>query len=550
MAAERKGIPSNEAMHHDVIVIGAGVSGIYQIKRLVDLGLDAIVLEADDDLGGTWYRNRYPGCRFDSESYTYGYSFSRQVLDEWHWKERFSSQPENLRYLNFVADTFDLRRHMHFNSRVASMRWDDTDRHWHIELTDGTAYRARFVIGGVGVLSAPTIPDYPGLAEFPGDVFHTYHWPKEPVPLAGRRVGVIGTGATGIQVIADIADKVGELYVFQRRPNWATPLNNSTISGAEMADIRARYDEIFDTCASTFEGFIHEHEPRRFHEATPEERKAHWDHLYAAPGFAIMAANFPDIFFDEDANREMSDYVASRIRNRVDDPVVAEQLIPKDHGFAMQRLPLETNYYEAYNRPNVHLVDLSATPIERITADGIATCDTEYPLDLIVMATGFDAITGAWDRMNITGVGGRSLAEAWSDGPRTYYGLMAHGFPNLLMVAGPQSVSGSTNFPRAIEGGVDWITDFIADAHQRHVTRFEATAAAEQEWIDEVVARQDRLLIRRSQGWYTGYNRNVDGHGEGTARYMAYWGGAPRYHATIGQLAADGYPGVVFDEAE
>ncbi|MEM9517633.1 MAG: NAD(P)/FAD-dependent oxidoreductase, partial [Actinomycetota bacterium] len=462
------------APHHEIIVLGAGVSGIYQIKRLADLGIDAIVLEADDDLGGTWYRNRYPGCRFDSESYSYGYSFSKELLDAWHWKERFSSQPENLRYLNFVADMFDLRRHMRFNARVESMRWNENERRWRLTMVSGEAYTAQFVITGIGVLSTPTVPDYPGLDDFEGDAFHTYYWPKEPVPLAGRRVGVIGTGATGIQVIAAIADTVDELFVFQRRPNWATPLNNSTITAAEMDDIRGRYPDIFAACASTFEGFVHQHEPRRFHEATAEERRAHWDALYASPGFAIMAANFADIFFDEDANREMSNYVADRIRQRVHDPEVAEQLIPTDHGFAMQRLPLETNYYEAYNRPNVHLVNLANTPIERINERGIVTTDGEYPLDLIVMATGFDAITGAWDRMDITGVDGRSLADAWSDGPRTYYGLMAHGFPNLLMVAGPQSVSGSTNFPRAIEGGVDWITNFIRFVRERGITRFES----------------------------------------------------------------------------
>ena len=246
-----------EARDRDVVVIGAGVSGIYQIKRLVDLGMDAVVLEGEEDLGGTWYRNRYPGCRFDSESYTYGYSFSKELLDEWHWEERFSSQPENLRYLNYVVDKFDLRRHMRFGAWVEQMTWNENEHRWQLRLADGDAYSARFVIASLGPLSAPTLPSYEGMDDFEGDAFHTFHWPKEPVELAGRRVGVIGTGATGIQVIAEIADQVAELKVFQRRPNWSTPLNNGPISEVEMAEIRDRYDEIFANCAASPGGFEH-----------------------------------------------------------------------------------------------------------------------------------------------------------------------------------------------------------------------------------------------------------------------------------------------------
>ena len=534
----------SESNHHEVIVIGAGVSGIYQIKRLVDLGLDAIVLEGDADLGGTWYRNRYPGCRFDSESYTYGYSFSQELLDEWHWKERFSSQPENLRYLNFVVDKFDLRHHMQFNSRVTAMSWDEEERIWHLDLENGNTYTARFVITGIGVLTIPTTPQYEGLSDFEGDAFHTYAWPKESIPLKGRRVGVMGTGATGIQIISEIADKVDELFVFQRRPNWSTPLNNSPISDEEMAKIRARYDEIFANCAVTSGGFDHLPETRRFFKVAPEERKALWDKLYDTPGFAIMASNFADIFFDEEANREMSEYVANRIRARVTDPVLAEKLIPKDHGFATQRLPLETRYFEAYNRDNVHLVDLSETPVERFTSKGIQTTAGHYALDVMAFATGFDAMTGAWDKIAIRGVGGEALGEKWRDGPSTYYGLMTHGFPNLLMVAGPQSVSGSTNFPRAIESGVDWLTDFLEHVRSKNITRFEARVDAEKVWGEEVVASQERMLMRRSRGWFTGYNANLEGHGEDVVRYLAYWGGAPQYNKIVRRVADEGYPGI------
>jgi cation diffusion facilitator CzcD-associated flavoprotein CzcO len=531
----------SENKHHEVIVIGAGVSGIYQIKCLLDAGIDAIVLEADDNLGGTWYRNRYPGARFDSESYTYGYSFSKELLDEWHWQERFSSQPENLRYLNYVADKFNLRRHMRFDSKVQSMHWDEELRLWHLQLEQGGSYTARFVITGIGVLSVPTLPRYPGMDIFSGDAFHTYWWPKETVPLEGRRVGVVGTGATGIQVIGEIADKVGELTVFQRRPNWSAPLNNSPISIAEMSDIRARYDEIFANCAASPNSFEHVPDSRGFYALTHEQRVTFWDELYDKPGFAILAGNFPEIFFDEAANKEMSDYVANRIRQRVSNPEVAEQLIPKDHGFGMQRLPLETRYFEAYNRDNVSLVNISETPIERMTATGVQTTAAHFDLDMIVYATGFDAITGGFDRINITGVENQTLKQKWRDGPSTFLGVLTHDFPNLLMVAGPQSVSGSTNFPRAIEGGVNWVTDLLKHASAAGHTRIEAQTEAEQGWVEEVVRAHEKMLARRSQGWFTGYNSNVSGHEAGTVRYQAYFGGGPKYANILAQCAAEGY---------
>ncbi|MEM7405498.1 MAG: NAD(P)/FAD-dependent oxidoreductase [Pseudomonadota bacterium] len=531
--------------HHEVIVLGAGVSGIYQIKLLTDLGLDAIVLEGEEDLGGTWYRNRYPGARFDSESYTYGYSFSQELLDEWHWRERFSGQPENLRYLNFVVDKFGLRQYMRFGAWIERMEWDDDACRWTLTLADGDTFTARFVVTSLGPLSVPTLPDYPGMGDFKGESFHTFNWPKDSPSLEGRRVGVIGTGATGIQVIAEIADKVGHLKVFQRRPNWSTPLNNAPISPAQMRRIRARYDEIFTNCAESPGGF--EHVPRwGFWDSSAEQRRAIWDDLYTRSGFAILAGNFGEIFFDEAANREISDYIADRIRARVDDPATAEKLIPKDHGFGLQRLPLETNYFEAYNRPNVELVSLAETPIERITHEGIKTTAAHHELDIIVYATGFDAITGAYDQIDIRGVGGRTLAGCWKDGPRTYVGVLTHGFPNMLMIAGPQSVSGSTNFPRAIETGVEWVTGLLCHARAGGYRRIEAQAHAEASWQEEVRRAYARLLLRNSKGWFTGYNSNVAGHEEGTVRHQAYFGGAPRYTQKVREIAEHGYPGLSF----
>ncbi len=536
---------------YDVVVIGAGVGGIYQIKRLADLGVDAVVLEADDDLGGTWYRNRYPGARFDSESYTYGYSFSQKILDEWHWKEHFSGQPENLRYLNFVADTFDLRQHMRFNCRVESMRFDETADQWTLCVGgaggQGREITANFVVTAMGLLSVPTPPRFEGMDSFEGQSFHTYHWPKEPLDLSDLRVGVIGTGATGIQVIGEIADKVKELTVFQRRPNWSAPLNNGPISEEEMAEIRSRYDEIFAECAQSPGGFVHSPDRRGFYNFTAEERRAMWDELYEGRGFGIWLQNFSEIFMDEGANDEFSAYIADRIRQRVNDPEIAEKLIPKDHGFGYQRVPMETNYFEVYNQPNVRLVDVSETPIQEITAAGVLTSAEEHDLDLIVYATGFDAITGAFDKIDIEGTGGRKLRDEWRDSPSTFMGMMMHGYPNLVMVAGPQSGSASTNFPRGIETGVDWATDLLQHMWKNGHRRWEATAEAQANWTQHVIDMYQIMLMRKAKGWFTGYNSNVEGHEEGSFRPFVYNGGAPKFQMKLDAEADTGYPNIAFE---
>jgi cation diffusion facilitator CzcD-associated flavoprotein CzcO len=529
---------------YEAIVVGAGVGGIYQIKRLTDLGVTATVLEAAPDLGGTWYWNRYPGARFDSESYTYGYSFSKELLQEWHWKERFSSQPENLRYLNFVADKFDLRRHMQFNCRVEAAEFDEPNHRWRVKVSDGRTLSCRFVVMALGLLSTPTLPRYPGMDSFRGRRFHTFHWPQEPVDLAGKRVAVIGTGATGIQVISDIADKVGELTVFQRRPNWAAPLNNGPISEAEMADIRARYDEIFATCARTPGGFVHEPDRRPFHDTPREERLALWERLYAEPGFGIWLSNFRETFTSDEANAEISDFIAGKIRQRVKDAAMAEKLIPKDHGFGVQRLPLETRYYEVYNQPNVHLVDLSQTPIERITESGIRTSERDHAFDVIVYATGFDAITGAYDQVDIQGRSGLKLRDKWRDAPATFFGLLTHGFPNLLLVTGPQGGSASSNYPRGIETNVNWLSGLIEYMRREGLDWVEPTLEAEREWTDHVREMYGIMLMRKARSWFTGYNSNVDGHEAGTIRYLVYNGGAHRYSARIREAAEKGYPGL------
>lgn len=537
---------NNIELDYEVIVVGAGVAGIYQIKRLTDMGVKATVLEADPDLGGTWYNNRYPGARFDSESYTYGYSFSQEVLDEWHWKEMFSGQPENLKYLNFVADKFDLRKHMQFNCRVQSAIFDEASELWKLQVSDGRDLTCRILILALGLLSQPTMPRVEGVEDFKGRSWHTYGWPHEAVDLSDQRVGIVGTGATAIQVIGEIADKVGELTVFQRRPNWVAPLNNSEISVEQMNDIRERYDEIFETCARTPGGFEHEPDRRGFYEVSQEERFELWDRLYEEPGFSIWLKNFREIFTDEEANAEISSYMAERIRSRVNDPVVAEKLIPKDHGFGVQRVPMETGYLEAYNQENVHLVDISETPLERITEKGIRTTEEEFEFDIIIYATGFDAITGSFDHIDIQGRNGLTLREKWFDNPTTFLGMMVSGFPNLLMPSGPQSGSASTNYPRGIENGVDWCTELLEYMWARDLTYLEATEDAEQRWTDHVIKMYSVMLMRKAQSWFTGYNSNVEGHEAGKVRYMVYNGGTPKYVASINEVAAKDYEGISF----
>jgi cation diffusion facilitator CzcD-associated flavoprotein CzcO len=532
--------------HTEVIIIGAGLTGICQLYRLQELGVDTLVIDAAQDLGGTWYANRYPGCRFDSESYTYGYSFSQELLDEWDWSEHFAPQPETLRYLNHVADKFDLRRHMRFDCRVEACVWDEETRTWNLELADGGHLSCRFLITAVGVLSTPTMPRVEGIDSFQGQWFHTYHWPHEPVELAGRRVAVIGTGATAVQLIAEIADKVGELTVFQRHPNWCAPLHNRPIDEAEMADIRARYDEIFELCKLTPGGFIHRPDRRKMFEVDEQERYAFFEDLYASSGFRIWQGNFRDVLMDESANEEFTAFVANKIRDRIDDPVLAEKLIPKDHGFGTRRVPMETNYYEAFNRSNVQLVDLTETPIERITPTGVQTTGAHYEFDLIVYATGFDAMTGAFDRIDFVGVDGAKLRERWDQGPETYLGVQSVGFPNLLILAGPQSGSGFTNFGRGVEEMVDWTTALLQHLRANGHTRIEPTAEAEAEWCQHVRDMYDLLLLGKVRSWFTGYNSNLEGRDrQDGIRHVVYNGGAPRYRKRLTEVAEQDYAGFV-----
>lgn len=526
---------------YDAIVIGAGVCGIYQAYKLQEMGLRWTVLERASDLGGTWHWNRYPGCRFDSESQTYGYSFSRDLLQEWDWHERFAPREETERYLHHVADKFGLRQNMHFNTTVTSARWDSARGVWSVGTHDGRVLTARFLLTAIGLLSAPTLPRYPGVDDFQGLSFHTYFAPREPIDLAGKSVAVVGTGATGVQLISEIADKVGSLTVFQRRPNWCAPLNNAKLTSEEMRDIKGRYDEIFARCRSTASGFIHDSDPRRTFEVPPAEREAFWESLYAGSGFGIWLGNFKDVLVDPAANAEFSNFVAGKIRQRVKDPALAEKLVPKDHGFGTRRVPMENGYYEAFNRNNVSLVDVSETPIERVTATGIRTSARDFAFDVIIYATGFDAIMGSFEKIDVVGEGGLRLAEKWRDGPRTAFGISVQGFPNLLTLAGPQSGSVATNFPRGIEDAVDWASGLLSHIYERGYSRFEAREATEADWYLHVNQMSEKILFGRERSWFTGYNSNVDRTYKSPC--LIYAGGAPRYREFLSQQAAQGYPG-------
>jgi cation diffusion facilitator CzcD-associated flavoprotein CzcO len=521
----------------DAIIIGAGLSGMYQLLRLRELGLKVRVFETGTEVGGTWYWNRYPGARFDSESYSYGYSFSKELLEEWEWSEHFAGQPETFRYCKYVADKFDLRRDIQFNSRVTSAIFDEGARSWTITLENGSRFSTRFLITAIGPLSTPTLPRIEGRDEFKGQSFHTARWPKEPVDFKGKRVAVIGTGATGVQTIQTIAGEVGHLTVFQRTPNWCAPLHNGKIDAKTQAKIKAGYPEMFARCRETFACFLHTPDPRGAFEVSDEEREAFYEKLYGERGFGIWQGNFRDILMDRKANATISDFVARKIRSRVKDPKTAEKLIPRNHGFGTRRLPLETFYYEVYNRDNVELIDITETPIVRITAKGIKTSDGDYAFDIIIFATGFNAITGAFDAIDFRGLDDIRLKDKWKSGPETYLGLMVHQFPNMMMLMGPHTALG--NIPRSIEYSVDWVTGLVSYAHKHGLTRLEATPEGVASWTDHVKALGVGLLSNEVDSWMTGINRNVEGK---TTRIIArYSGSAPAYRARCDEVAANGY---------
>ena len=518
----------------EVLIIGAGLAGLYQLNLLRKRGINARIYEAGGGVGGTWYWNRYPGARLDSESYSYGFGFSEELLQEWSWGEHFTGQPENERYFNFFADKFELRPHIRLNTRVHSVVFDEAANRWNIEAEDGHRAQAQYVIAAVGILSATHMPDIPGIESFQGESFHTSRWPKEPVDFAGKRVGVIGAGATAVQLIPVIAPEVGQLTVFQRTPNFCAPLRNGPIDAEAQKKLKASYPEIFKRCRETFAGFIHDSDPRSTFDVTPEEREALYEEIWAQPGFAKWFGNFHDLFTDREANELYCEFVRNKIRERVDDPEVAEKLCPKGYHFGAKRVPLETGYYEAYNRSNVLLVDVRDAPIEEITRTGVRTADAEYELDIIIYATGFDAITGELTRMDIRGVEGRKIRDHWADEPRSYMGIQPAGFPNFFVMVG----TAFCNYPLCMETSAEFVSGCIGYMRDNGFQRVEATAKAEEEWIEHAKETIGDLLMPDVNSWFFG--TNIPGKKAG---FLMYAGGGPAYREKCKEVADKDYEG-------
>ena len=521
----------------DAIVIGAGFSGLYALHRLREAGLKVRVFEAADAVGGTWYWNRYPGARTDSQSAVYQYWFSDELLAEWDWSERFPAQEETERYLNFVADRFDLRQDIRFGTRVSAADYDEGTGRWHVTTADGDDYDAQFLVMATGGLTETILPDIPGRDSFAGASYHTARWPKAPVDFRGKRVGVIGTGATGIQVIQTIAPEVEQLTVFQRTPNYTIPMRNPRLDDDARARYREHYPETRERVRHTFAGFADDFDARPYAEIPPAERLEILERLWADGSLAFWIGGFRELFSDETVNAEVSAFVREKIRGRIDDPAVAEKLIPTDYGFGTRRVPLETNYYEAYNRDNVTLVDLRAEPIVGMTADGVTTSAGEYPLDIMVYATGFDAGMGALTHVDIRGRDGQLVREAWADGIRSFMGLQIHGYPNMFMVMAPMSPAAAfCNVPTCIQEQIDWITDTCLHVRDRGQRSIEPSAEAEARWGEHHDEVANMTLVPKTKSWYMG--SNVEGKPK---RLLAYAGGAGVYHDLCDEVKAKGY---------
>ena len=537
MASAEQQVTTNGTVEQfDVIVIGAGVIGLYQLYKLKEMGLSVRLYEHGSGVGGTWYWNRYPGCRFDSESETYGYSWSKELLQEWDWKEHFSGQPENERYLNLVADKFNLRPDIQLNSRVVGAVYDEDACRWEVEIENGQRARAQFLIGAVGILSATYMPPFEGVDSFTGESFHTSRWPKEKVDFSGKRVGCIGTGATAVQLIPIVAQEAGQLTVFQRTPNYCAPLRNSEVAPETQAAWKANYPEIHKRCRETPAAFTHDFDPRFTLEVPKEERLALYEELWAQPGFKKWLGNFHDIMTNREANEDFAEFVRNKIRERVHDPEVAELLAPKDHPFGAKRIPLETHYYEAYNRDNVKLVDVRSAPIERITPKGVKTQAAEYELDVIIYATGFDAISGPLTRIDIRGEGGQTFKDKWADGPRSYLGLQTAGFPNFFIATN----SAFCNYTVCAEMIVEWIADAIGHLREKKLSSIAPTPEAEEAWVEHAAELASQTLLSDGDSWFMG--SNIPGK---KRALLLYANSAPAYREKCAEVAANGYEGFV-----
>jgi cation diffusion facilitator CzcD-associated flavoprotein CzcO len=528
----------------DAVVIGAGFSGLYMLYRLRELGLTARVYEAGGGVGGTWYWNRYPGARCDSPSVHYSYSFSPELEQEWEWTERYPRQPEILSYLNHVADRFDLRRDIQFNTRVTSVVYDSNTHRWTIQTDQGDHVRARYCITAVGCLSTPNTPAFKGLDTFTGQIYHTSRWPHEGVDLTGKRVGVIGTGSTGIQAIPQIAKQAERVIVFQRTPNYSVPARNRPLTAEEKAAIKANYRQIRQTDRESAIGLTLESATQSALEVTPEERQKRLEERWEIGGFGMLGV-FTDVITNLEANNYVADFVRTQIAGLVRNPDTAALLMPRDYPIGSKRICIDTEYYETYNRENVTLVDVRKSPIEEITPGGLRTKDAEYELDVIVFATGFDAMTGSLFQLNIRGKNGQALKQKWAHGPRTYLGLMTAGFPNLFMITGPGSPSVLSNMTVSIEQHVEWITDCIRSMLEHNFTHVEPEVEAEEAWVAHVNELANQTLYPLANSWYIG--ANIPGK---PRIFMPYVGGVGNYRIKCQEVVEKGYEGFTFSCSE
>ncbi|HME23118.1 MAG TPA: NAD(P)/FAD-dependent oxidoreductase [Acetobacteraceae bacterium] len=536
---------SGAAPDFDAVVIGAGFSGMGMLKSLRDnLGLKAHVYEAGETVGGTWYWNCYPGARCDSDSYIYCVTWDRDLLQEWEWSERYPEQPEILRYLEHVAAKHDLKRDIQFNTRVTGGEFDEKNNLWTVHTDKGETVTARYLITAVGTLSTTNMPKFKGLETFKGEWYHTSRFRKEGVDFTAKRVAVVGTGATAVQAIPEIAQQAKHLTVFQRTPNYCVPARNGKVDPDLVRRRKADYNNIVKRIRESFFGQEHYFIPKSVLETTPEEREHEFDRMWDAGGFAFWRANYQDMFFSQEANDLIADYLKRKIRETVKDPVVAEKLIPKSYPYGTKRQPLDTNYFETFNKPNVVLVDAAADgPIEEITEKGIRAGGKEYEFDIIVFATGFDALTGPLTSLNLKGREGRTLSQEWADGPHTYLGIAVAGFPNLFTITGPQSPSVLTNMPVAIEQHIEWITGCIdwMRKHGKHV--IEATPGAQDAWVAHVNEIVSATLMPKANSWYMG--ANIPGK---PRTFLPYLGpeGVGGYRRKCDEIAASGYEGFAF----
>lgn len=537
MASSRSIPVSSLSEPRDIVVIGAGFSGLYLIHKLRGAGRDVTVLEAGSDVGGTWYWNRYPGARCDVESVQYSYSFDDDLQQEWTWTERFATQPEILRYLNHVADRFDLRRNVVFDTRVKSAHFHDADNVWELTIESGEKLFSRYLVTAVGCLSASRIPEIEGLDSFKGKVYHTARWPHEGVDFSGLRVGVIGTGSSAIQAIPEIAKQAAHVHVFQRTPNFSIPARNQPLSPEKVLRWKTEYAELRRKAREeTRSGTLYDFPSKSIHDATEEERDAEFNARWDKGGNELAYA-FTDLLTDQRANDMAADFVRDRIREIVKDPQLAETLCPYDYPIFAKRICVDTGYYETFNRDNVTLVDLRKGPIEAITATGVRTADASYDLDAIIFATGFDAITGPITSIDIRGKDGRSIADKWKEGPRAYLGLMSAGFPNLFMITGPGSPSVLSNMIVSIEQHVDFVSQCLFSLDEQGADRIEAQPEAEDEWVLKVNEVASKTLLPKAASWYMGANI------PGKPRVFMPFIGVDAYRQICNDVAANGYRG-------